>query len=212
VERQNPEYPVDIHRDRIAVDGNQVRSKKKIYLALNKPRGLVTTAADEKGRETIYTCLASDLPWVGPVGRLDQASEGLLLLTNDTGWAAQITAPESHVDKTYHVRVKGNVDDDAIQKLTTGVTADGELLRVKAARRIRGGDQRCWVEVVLDEGKNRQIRRMFEQLGMEVLRLIRIAIGPLTLGDLPKGEWRQLTPAEKKQIGGLLGKSPDART
>lgn len=211
VERQNPEYPVDVSRDRIAVDGRQVRSQKKIYLALNKPRGLVTTASDEKGRDTVYTCLPSDLPWIGPVGRLDQASEGLLLLTNDTAWAAQITSPESHIDKTYHVRVNGKIDDEILHKLTVGVAADGELLRVKAARRIRGGDRRCWVEVVLDEGRNRQIRRIFEQLGIEVLRLVRIAIGPLNLGDLPKGQWRQLTPAEKKQIDAFITKSREER-
>lgn len=205
-ERRNPEFPVDVERDRIVVDGQPVRPKKKMYLVLNKPRGLVTTASDEKGRETIYSCLPNDLPWMGPVGRLDQASEGLLLLTNDSEWAATVASPESHVDKTYHVRINGKVDEELLQKLTTGVTANGELLCAKAARLIRGGGQRNWVEVILDEGKNRHIRRMFEVFGIEVLRLVRIAIGPLSLGDLPKGQWRQLTKVEKDQIDASLAK------
>ncbi len=202
--RKNPQFPVQFGRDRIEVDGQPLRAAKKIYLALNKPRGLVTTAADEKGRETIYSCLPEDLHWVGPVGRLDQASEGLLLLTNDSEWAARVTAPESHLDKIYHVRIKANIDEEFLGKLQAGVSSDGELLRAKRAQLVRGGGKRCWVEIVLDEGKNRHIRRMFEQLGIEVLRLVRIAIGPLTLGDLPKGEWRQLTQDEKKQIDGAF--------
>jgi 23S rRNA pseudouridine2605 synthase len=211
-QRRNAEFPVDLKRDRIIVDGQEVRPKKKIYLALNKPRGLVTTASDEKGRETIYSCLPKDLSWVGPVGRLDQASEGLLLLTNDSEWAARITAPESHVDKTYHVRINGKVDDDLLQKLTKGVSSDGELLRAKAARLVRGGGERSWVEVVLDEGKNRQIRRMFEVFGIEVLRLVRIAVGPLSMGNLPKGQWRQLTNDEKVQIDAVIGNAQSHRT
>src|SRR5581483_3470169 len=108
---RDPEHPVPPGQNRIEVDGQFVAAAKKIYIALNKPRGLVSTASDEKGRDTIYSCLPKDLPWVGPVGRLDQASEGLLLLTNDSEWAARITAPETHLDKTYHVRVGGVVDD-----------------------------------------------------------------------------------------------------
>ncbi len=200
VVRKNPEYPVDMGRDRIEVDGQPIEAAEKIYLMLNKPRGLVTTRSDEKGRETIYSCLPHDLRWVGPVGRLDQASEGLLFLTNDSEWAARISAPESHLEKTYHVRVKGTVDDEILNKLRTGVPAGSDLLRAKNATIVRGGGQRCWVEIVLDEGKNRQIRRMLERLGIEVLRLIRIAIGPVVLGNLPKGEWRQLTTEEKKGL------------
>jgi 23S rRNA pseudouridine2605 synthase len=201
---RNPETPVQMGRDRIEVDGRQVRSAEKTYLALNKPRGLVTTASDEKGRDTIYSCLPPGLRWVGPVGRLDQASEGLLLLTNDTKWASLITAPESHLEKTYHVRVNGAADEQLMAKLMSGVESDGELLRATKARLVRGGEKRSWIEVTLDEGKNRQIRRMFEQLGLEVLRLVRIGIGPLPLGDLPKGEWRRLSAEEKKEIDAAL--------
>ena len=135
------------------------------------------------------------MPWVAPVGRLDKASEGLLLLTNDSEWAARITAPETHLDKTYHVQVGAVADEEFIQALVRGVRAkNGEVLRVKQARRLRAGQKNCWLEIILDEGKNRQIRRMLEAMGVEVLRLVRVAIGPLLLGDLAKGEMPRPSP------------------
>ena len=109
--RKNPETPVRLQRDRIEVDGSAVNAKSKIYLMLNKPRGVVTTASDEKGRETVYSCLGEGLPWIGPVGRLDKASEGLLLLTNDSEWASRISDPNTHLDKTYHVQVDVVADE-----------------------------------------------------------------------------------------------------
>jgi 23S rRNA pseudouridine2605 synthase len=196
--RLDPETPVRLHADRIEVDRQDIKPKSKLYLMLNKPRGLVTTASDEKDRETVYSCLGDDLPWVGPVGRLDKASEGLLLLTNDSEWAARITDPLTHLDKTYHVQVSGVADDGPATSLTSGVrTAGGETLRVKKARVLRTGQRNTWLELVLDEGKNRQIRRMLDQLGITVLRLVRIAVGPLQLGVLPKGKYRSLSPNEK---------------
>lgn len=198
--RRNPEAPVRLERDRIEVDRDAVAAESKIYLALNKPRGVVTTASDEKGRQTVYSLLDATGPWVGPVGRLDKASEGLLLLTNDSEWAARISDPGSHVDKTYHAQVSMIAQDILIDKLLKGVSAGGELLRAKRARVLRGGEKNSWLEIVLDEGKNRQIRRMFESLGVEVLRLIRVAIGPLALGPLAKGRSRALTPAEKSAL------------
>jgi 23S rRNA pseudouridine2605 synthase len=150
---------------------------------MNKPRGIVTTAADEKGRQTVYDLLPASLRhkdrWLAPVGRLDKASEGLLLLTNDSQWAARITDPGSHLDKTYHVQIATLTGDALLQELADGVSSDGELLRAKRATLLRQGDHNSWLEIVLDEGKNRQIRRMFEVQRVEVLRLIRIAIGPL---------------------------------
>lgn len=199
--RRDPETPVRLDKDRIEVDGRSVAASKKIYLMLNKPRGIVTTASDERGRDTVYKFLRDDLPWVGPVGRLDKASEGLLLLTNDTVWAARITAPETHVDKTYHVQVGRIGDDSLLRKLTSGVrTKEGDLLRVKRASLLRQGERNSWLEITLDEGKNRQIRRMMETLDIEVLRLIRVAVGPLALGDLPKSGVRALTPEEKLSL------------
>ncbi len=194
--RRDPETLVHLERDRIEVDGTVVAAEQRIYLMLNKPRGVVTTASDEKGRETVYSLLGESLPWVGPVGRLDKASEGLLLLTNDSQWAARITDPDSHLDKTYHVQVCTLADETLAGRLIQGVLADGELLRAKRAHVLRCGEKNSWLEIVLDEGKNRHIRRMFKEFGIEVLRLIRIEIGPLVLGQLAKGKFRSLTAEE----------------
>ncbi len=199
--RRDPETPVHPGKDRIEIDGQQVAESSKIYLALNKPRGVVTTASDEKGRETVYFLLPQNLPWLAPVGRLDKASEGLLLLTNDSEWAARITAPETHLDKTYHVQIDAIADEALLQKLRNGIRADdGEFLRAKNVRILRSGEQNSWLEIVLDEGKNRHIRRMLEELKIEVLRLVRVAIGPLPLGDLPKGATRSLEQPEKQAL------------
>ncbi len=203
---RDPEMPVHLKSDRILVDGRRVEAGRRIYLMVNKPRGVVTTAADEKDRPTIYGCIPRELPWVAPVGRLDMASEGLLLLTNDSEWGARITDPESHLEKTYHVRVAGKADDALLKSLTEGVqSSDGDVLRAKDARIVRHGERNAWVEIVLDEGKNRHIRRMLEALGVEVLRLVRVAIGPLPLGELAKGTSRALTAEEKGAIDGALG-------
>ena len=203
--RRDPETPVHIGKDRIEVDGQQVAASSKIYLVLNKPRGIVTTASDEKGRDTVYSLLSEDLPWVAPVGRLDKASEGLLLLTNDSEWAAKITAPETHLDKTYHVQIGAVADDALLQSLEKGVRSkEGDFLRVKRASLLRQGERNSWLEIVLDEGKNRQIRRIFEEFDVEVLRLIRVAIGPLVLDDLPRGASRPLTPAEKLSLDAAM--------
>jgi len=198
---KNPEAAVRLGKDRIEVDGAMVEPAKKIYWMLNKPRGLVTTTEDQQGRETVYEGLPTGLPWMAAVGRLDKASEGLLLFTNDSKWAARITAPESHLEKTYHVQIGAVAQDEFIEALTAGVMCeDGELLKAKRAARIRAGEKNSWIEIVLDEGKNRQIRRMLEARGVEVLRLIRVAIGPLELGRLEKGQARELTAEEQEKI------------
>jgi 23S rRNA pseudouridine2605 synthase len=170
---------------------------------MNKPRGLVTTASDEKGRATVYDLLDSgkDREWVSPVGRLDMASEGLLLLTNDSKWAAQITDPVSHLDKRYHVQVDCVMGNVLLERIKDGVTVGGELLRAKAARILRVGSKNSWLEITLDEGRNRQIRRLLEALGAQVLRLVRVSVGTLELGELKKGAVRHLTEAEKRSVG-----------
>jgi 23S rRNA pseudouridine2605 synthase len=196
--RRDPQTPVRLGKDRIEIDGKPVAAANKIYLVLNKPRGIVTSASDEKGRDTVYSLLAAELPWVAPVGRLDKASEGLLLLTNDSEWAARVTAPETHLDKTYHVQIGKIADAPLLETLKSGVrTSEGDTLRVKSASLLRQGERNSWLEIILDEGKNRHIRRMLETMGSEVLRLIRVAVGPLALGDLAKGAVRPLTPDEK---------------
>jgi 23S rRNA pseudouridine2605 synthase len=206
--RCDPETPVHLEKDRIAVDGAVVEPHQKIYLMMNKPRGLVTTASDEKGRKTVYTVLEKagvNLPWVAPVGRLDKASEGLLLLTNDSEWGARIAAPETHLDKTYHVQIGTTAGEMLAATMEKGLsTEDGESLRPLRARLLRLGEKNCWLEVTLDEGKNRQIRRMLAALEVEVLRLVRLAIGPIILGNLAKGAYRFLTAAEKRAIDRAL--------
>jgi len=197
---RNPEAPVRLGKDRVEVNGIGVHGAEKIYLMLNKPRGLVTSAEDEKDRETVYSLLPSDLPWVAPVGRLDMASEGLLLFTNDSEWGAQISNPESHVDKTYHAQIRGEAPAEMLAALERGVMADGDVLRAKRATLLRHGAKQCWLEIVLDEGKNRQIRRMLEAVGLETLRLIRVSVGSLKLGDLAKGKYRALTLEEKERL------------
>ena len=209
--RRDPETPVRLGRDRIEVDQNAVAAESKVYVMLNKPRGVVTTASDEKGRPTVYSLLGEKLPWVGPVGRLDQASEGLLLFTNDSEWGARLSDPGSHLDKTYHVQVGASVSDLLTVQLLTGLRAGGELLRAKQARVLRRGEKNTWLEITLDEGKNRQIRRMLQQLGIEVLRLIRVAIGPLALGQLPKGKSRALAAAEKSALDQTIRISRDQK-
>lgn len=210
--RHDPETPVFLERDRITLDGQAIEAGEKIYLMMNKPRGVVTTASDEKGRDTVYSVLSEatrssatlaskPLPWVAPVGRLDKASEGLLLLTNDSEWAARVAAPETHLEKTYHAQISKIADDLLVESLARGVnTEDGEMLRAKRACLLRTGQENCWLEIVLDEGKNRQIRRMLEVLDAEVLRLVRVAIGPIRLGGLAKGGSRPLTKNEKRML------------
>jgi 23S rRNA pseudouridine2605 synthase len=164
---------------------------------LNKPRGIITSTSDEKGRDTVYSLLPSNQPWLAPVGRLDKASEGLLLFTNDSEWNARITSPETHLDKTYQVQIAAVADSRLIESLEHGVeTERGEFLICKRAALLRTGEKNSWLEISLDEGKNRQIRRMLNALGIEILRLIRISIGPLQLGDLPKTAHRPLTSTE----------------
>jgi 23S rRNA pseudouridine2605 synthase len=203
--RRDPEARVRLERDRMEVDGQPLAVAAKIYLMLNKPRGAVTTASDEKGRQTVYSFLDSTLPWVAPVGRLDRASEGLLLLTNDSEWAARVQAPASHMDKTYHVQIDRVADAPLLESLGRGVrTEEGEFLRVSVVRILRGGKRNSWLEIVLDEGRNRHIRRMLTSLGVAVLRLVRVAIGPLPLGKLPKGSVRALTGEERQAIDKAL--------
>ena len=200
--RCDPETPVRVEKDHIVVDDQAIAAARKTYLMMNKPRGLVTTASDEKARETVYSLLdksGESLPWLAPVGRLDKASEGLLLLTNDSEWGAQVAAPETHLEKTYHVQIGTLADEKLIQSLARGVR-DGELLRAARSRLLRTGEKNCWLEIILDEGRNRQIRRMLAALDVEVLRLVRVAIGPLQLGKLEKGAHRPLTREEKRTL------------
>lgn len=203
---RDPEKPVRLEKDRIEIDGAALPEQAKIYLVMNKPRGAVTTASDERGRNTVYDLLPPSLPWVGPVGRLDKTSEGLLLFSNDPQWAATITDPARHLDKKYHVQVDRVADDPLLARLVRGILCDGDHLRAKAARRLRAGVKNSWLEITLDEGKNRHIRRLLEALDVQVLHLVRVSIGPLELGDLKKGTVRPLAAWEKLAIDRVLAR------
>lgn len=213
---RDPEFPVLLGKARIevatadtsgdtpdaaAADGGGLRARARVVVALNKPRGLVTTRVDEHGRGTVYACLDDpSLPWLAPVGRLDKASEGLLLFCNDPAWAAGITGPGGP-SKTYHVQVDGIPDSGLLLSLVAGIDCDGEQLAASSATRLRHGAKHAWLEIVLDQGRNRQIRRLLQASGLGVLRLVRVAIGPLALGTLPKGAWRRLDNAEIDALG-----------
>ena len=193
---RNPESPFPV-AGRIAIDGESVKAPRRCYLMLNKPRGLITSARDERGRDTVYRCLDGlDLPWVAPVGRLDKASEGLLLLSNDSEWAARLSDPASAISKTYHVQIDCIPDDALLAKLRAGVVDTSEHLAAVQIDVLRSGTRNAWLEITLDEGRNRHIRRLLEAHGVRTLRLVRVAIGNLALGELAKGAVRELNSAE----------------
>lgn len=193
----NPKQRVDMARDALALDGKRLSAQPRRYLALNKPRGLVTTARDERDRPTVYQCLRDDDRRLAPVGRLDKASEGLLLFTNDTHWAHAILDPARHLPKTYHVQIDRVPEVPDLARLRAGIEIEpGLITRPAQADILRSGGKTCWLEITLHEGLNRQIRRMIEAIDAHVLRLVRIRIGPIELGDLAKGASRPLTPTE----------------
>jgi 23S rRNA pseudouridine2605 synthase len=208
---RDPAARVDPRRARLAVDGRRVRAAAPLYLALHKPRGVVTSRVPERGARTVYDLLppAWAAGHLSAVGRLDKASEGLLLVTNDTRWAARVLDPAAHVPKVYHVHVDAVPDAALLDALRRGAAGEpGEWLAAAEARVLRAGTRTGWLELVLHEGRNRHIRRLLGALGVEVLRLIRVAIGPLALGDLAAGAARALTPAERAALAGAPPPAP----
>jgi 23S rRNA pseudouridine2605 synthase len=199
--QRDAERRVFLERDRLAVDGRPIARERKIYLMLNKPRGLITSVSDEQGRDTVFSCFEEAmLPRIFPVGRLDKASEGLLLFTNDTAWANAITAPVGHMEKTYHVQINRVADEALARQLEIGAKDGADLLKAKRVSLLRAGEKNSWLAIVLDEGKNRHIRRLLAAFDIEVLRLVRVAIGPLQLGSLRKGGFRELTSPEIEML------------
>jgi 23S rRNA pseudouridine2605 synthase len=198
---REPEFPVRQGLDRVDVDGREIEPASRVVVMLNKPRGLVTTTKDEQGRETVYRCFAgAALPWLAPIGRLDKASEGLLLFSNDPAWAAGITDPSCGPAKTYHVQIDRLPDASLLEHLEHGVVSKGERLKARSARCLRRGEKNAWLEIVLDEGRNRQIRRLLDACEVSTLRLVRVAIGSVSLGELAKGQWRKLTQVEMDSL------------
>ena len=196
---------IDPARDEVQVDGRRVSDETpRVVIALHKPVGLVTTRVDPGGRPTVYDALGALAQWVFPVGRLDRDSSGLLILTNDHRLGERLTSPAA---KTYHARVRGLPDAEALRALREGVRLeDGTLTRearVKLIGTARGqAAGSTWLELVLTEGKNRQLRRMARAVGHEVLELVRVRIGRLGLGELAPGEWRELGPREIALLAG----------
>ena len=190
----------DVDVDSITVDGRPLPSPQKpVYIMLHKPRGFVTTLSDEKGRRNAAELVADCGVRVYPVGRLDMDSEGLLLFTNDGDVANRLMHPKHEVTKTYHVTVK-DYSDEKLENLKQPVTLDGYTIRKPDVRLLRLDGDKAWLEVVIHEGRNRQVRRMCAMAGMAVVRLVRVAEGALKLGNLQRGTWRYLTEEEIAEL------------
>jgi 23S rRNA pseudouridine2605 synthase len=194
---RDPDFWVESAKDVVHVDGRRVRDEKRLYILLNKPTGVVTSFGDNRNRPTVYDYLKTIDRWVFPVGRLDMDTSGLLILTNDTEFGEKLLQPDSKVPKTYYGKVAGVVTADEFFQLAYGLDIGrGEKSGPAIAREIRATDKHTWFELTITEGKNRQVRRMFEAIGHPVLKLVRIRIGGLELGDLPVGKFRILSSKE----------------
>ena len=193
---------VDSAHDHIAVDGKPVRVRRKLYVALNKPRGMICSRKDELERPSIYDLLPKEWNHLHTVGRLDYNSEGLIFLTNDGGFSLRLTHPRYGIRKKYLATIEGRLDSQVLGRFTQGVWHEGEKLKAERARLISAGQKQSMVEMELAEGKNREVRRLFESQGLTVKRLQRISIGKIKLGELPLGKWRTLTEPEIKSLMG----------
>lgn len=203
---QTPDHWVDLEKDRVTLDGKPVRAAAKVYLLLYKPKGYITTRTDPEGRPTIYDLLEDVDCWVAPVGRLDQDTSGLLILTNDTQFAEHITNPVSKVEKTYLVKASTRLAFDQLDQLRRGVTLNDGPTRPASVTHLRDSAKYTFFEITITEGRNRQVRRMVEALGGKVLKLVRVAIGPVRIGDLAIGAHRELAPAEVRLL--IAGRRP----
>jgi pseudouridine synthase len=202
---QTPDHWVDLEHDRVTLDGKPVRQGKKIYLLLYKPKGYLTTYKDPEGRPTVYDLLKDIGDYLFPVGRLDLDTSGLLLLTNDAQFAEQVTNPDYKVPKTYLVKSSTRLTDEQLDQLHRGLTLSDGPTKPAAVTRLRDSGSRTFFEITISEGRNRQVRRMVEALGAKVLKLVRTAIGPIRIGDLPIGKHRKLTSAEVRALAPQCG-------
>ena len=191
---------VDPAKDKITVDGSIIRTKKKLYIAIHKPRGYVCTRTDPLNRRTILDLMPEEWKSLYPVGRLDYESEGLIFATNDGDFCLKLTHPRYGVRKQYVAIVEGRVDPAVLLKFIKGIEDDGETLRADKARLIDVSSTQSLVELELTEGKNREVRRLFESQGYHVEQLKRVQIGPIKLGELRSGRWRALTAQEIKSL------------
>jgi 23S rRNA pseudouridine2605 synthase len=199
---ENPDQWIDLDHDRVTLDGKPLRAREKTYLLLYKPTGYLTTYRDPDGRPTVYDLLGDFGAWLSPVGRLDLDTSGLLLMTNDTDLAERITNPEHKIAKTYQVKASTLLTDEQIERLRAGVELSDGPTRPAAVTRLRDSGKYTHLEITITEGRNRQVRRMLEAVGSKALKLVRTAIGPIRIGDLPIGKWRKLTDEEVVVLGG----------
>ncbi|MGP8247324.1 MAG: pseudouridine synthase [Bryobacteraceae bacterium] len=199
---RNPDHWVDLERDRVTLDNRPLRPAARRYILLYKPKGYLTTYRDTEDRPTVYDLVADVGAWLAPVGRLDLDTSGLLLMTNDTGFADRIADPEKKVPKIYRVKAATLLSDGQLEQLRQGVPLSDGPTRPAAVRRLRDSGRHTHLELTITEGRNRQVRRMLEAVDSRVLKLVRIAIGPLRLGSLPIGKWRDLTAEEVRLLGG----------
>jgi pseudouridine synthase len=197
---QTPDYWVDFARDRVTLDDKPVHAGKKIYLLLYKPKGYLTAYKDPDGRPTVYDLMSAVDQLVFPVGRLDLDTSGLLILTNDSQFAERLTNPVHKAPKTYQVKASTLLNDEQLDNLRRGVTLNDGPTRPAIVKRLRDSAKYTHLEITLTEGRNRQVRRMLEAVGSKVLKLVRIAIGPVRIGDLPIGKHRLLTEEEIRQL------------
>ncbi|MFB3826179.1 MAG: pseudouridine synthase [Bryobacteraceae bacterium] len=193
---RDPGRWVDLKRDRVTFDGRPVRAGRKVYVLLYKPTGYLTTYNDPHGRPTVYDLIRDLGEWVFPAGRLDLDTSGLLILTNDTQFAEQLTNPGHKIPKTYQVKAATLLTDEQLDRLRGGVELKDGPTRPAAVRRLRDSGRHTFLEMTITEGRNRQVRRMLEAVESKVLKLVRTAIGPLRIGPLPIGKWRHLTAEE----------------
>lgn len=209
---RNPDHWVDLAKDRIALDGKPLRKAENVYILLYKPKGFLTTYHDPQGRPTVYDLLKDVAAWLTPVGRLDLDTTGLLLLTNDTAFANAVMSPESKVPKTYQLKSASRLSVEQIEQLQSGVPLSDGPAHAEAVRVIRETPKYTHLEMVLTEGRNRQVRRMIEAVGGKVLKLVRTAIGPIRIENLPIGDWRHLNPEEVRALAGRARKLKGPRT
>jgi pseudouridine synthase len=193
---RNPDQWIDLERDRVRLDNKPLVGRDRMYVLLYKPTGYLTTYKDPAGRPTVYDLIEDAGTFLSTVGRLDQDTSGLLLMTNDNNFAERVTNPDSHVAKTYLVKASVVLTDAQLQQLRDGIELSDGLTRQAVVNRVRDSAKYTHFEITLTEGRNRQVRRMVEALDAHVLKLVRVKIGPLAIGKLPIGKWRLLTPAE----------------
>ena len=199
---QNPDHWVDLENDRVTLDGKPLRSATKTYVLLYKPKGYLTTYRDPEGRPTVYDLVPGVGAWISPVGRLDLDTSGMLIMTNDTDFTERLTNPDHKVPKTYQIKASTLVSDAQIERLRQGVELADGVTRPAVVTRLRDSEKYSFLEMTITEGRNRQVRRMLEAVESKVLKLVRVAIGPVRIGDLPIGQWRNLTPEEVHALRG----------